>query len=141
MKRILSLTVLTVLTITAMQAKNLDQNKINEIQEGIVELKTELPIKMSENSVLKDITFKNGIMTSHIVLNANFDEKRVNSEEFKEIVEREGHNLKVEACNLEISQELKIYDNFKVKYNYYKNSLDSKNIIAEFLITPSIDCN
>lgn len=142
MKKTILSTITALMLVTNMQAKALDADLANEIEVAIQENKAELPIKLNDITEVSDITFNKNKeeMTTHIVIHANFDSQTVNSQSFKDILASESANIKKEACELELTQSLREYENFKITYVYYSNKINSKNEIFRSTVYAS-SCN
>lgn len=142
MKKIILSTITTLMLVTSVQAKQLDTELASEIEVAIKENKTELPIKLNDITEVSDITFNKNKeeMTTHIIIHADFDSQTVNSQSFKDILASESANIKKEACELELTQSLREYENFKITYVYYSNKINSKNEIFRSTVYAS-SCN
>lgn len=142
MKKTILSTITALMLVTNMQAKALDADLANEIEIAIKENKAELPIKLNDITEVSNITFDKNKeeMTTHIIIHANFDSQTVNSQSFKDILASESANIKKEACELELTQSLKEYENFKITYVYYSNKINSKNEIFRSTVYAS-SCN
>lgn len=141
-KTILSTIAALMLVTNNMQAKALDAELVSEIEAAIQENKAELPIKLNDITEVSDITFNKNKeeMTTHIIIHADFDSQTVNSQSFKDILASESANIKKEACELELTQSLREYENFKITYVYYSNKINSKNEIFRSTVYAS-SCN